>query len=65
MENTKINVLGTEYRVETHKISEDNYLEKKQARRMGHYREFRLMRLELPKRCKVKLIDRRGKHYDL
>lgn len=28
MENTKINVLGTEYRVETHKISEDNYLEK-------------------------------------
>ena len=150
MENTKINVLGTEYRVEIHKISDDNYLEKNRLagycgeeskliviadmsekkyfpcmdekeqetyrkktlrheimhaflnesgwligsqfslrrflrciknlefwsrpfissilllqRRMGHYREFRLMRLELPKRCKVKLIDRRGKHYDL
>lgn len=30
MENRKINVLGTEYRIETHKISEGNYLEKKQ-----------------------------------
>lgn len=28
MENTMINVLGTEYRIETHKVSEDSYLEK-------------------------------------
>ena len=28
MENRKINILGTEYRIETHKVSEDNYLEK-------------------------------------
>lgn len=27
MENTKINVLGTEYKIETHKVSEDKYLE--------------------------------------
>lgn len=27
MENTKINVLGMEYRIETHKVSEDSYLE--------------------------------------
>lgn len=27
MENTKINVLGTEYKIETHKVSEDSYLE--------------------------------------
>lgn len=26
MENTKINVLGMEYRIETHKVSEDSYL---------------------------------------
>ena len=26
MENTMINVLGTEYRIETHKVSEDSYL---------------------------------------
>lgn len=29
MENRKINVLGTEYRIETHKVSEDSYLEEK------------------------------------
>nr|DAE38062.1 MAG TPA: hypothetical protein [Bacteriophage sp.] len=28
MENRKINILGTEYRIETHKVSEDSYLEK-------------------------------------
>ena len=28
MENMKINVLGMEYRIETHKVSEDSYLEK-------------------------------------
>lgn len=27
MKNTKINVLGMEYRIETHKVSEDSYLE--------------------------------------
>lgn len=27
MENRKINILGTEYRIETHKVSEDSYLE--------------------------------------
>ena len=27
MENMKINVLGTEYKIETHKVSEDKYLE--------------------------------------
>lgn len=27
MQSTKINVLGTEYRIETHKVSEDSYLE--------------------------------------
>lgn len=27
MENRKINVLGTEYTIETHKVSEDSYLE--------------------------------------
>lgn len=27
MENMKINVLGMEYRIETHKVSEDSYLE--------------------------------------
>lgn len=27
MENTMINVLGTKYRIETHKVSEDSYLE--------------------------------------
>lgn len=26
MENRKINILGTEYRIETHKVSEDSYL---------------------------------------
>lgn len=29
MENRKINILGTEYRIETHKVSEDSYLEEK------------------------------------
>ena len=28
MKNRKINILGTEYRIETHKVSEDSYLEK-------------------------------------
>lgn len=28
MENRKINILGTEYWIETHKVSEDSYLEK-------------------------------------
>lgn len=28
MENRKINILGTEYRIETHKVSENSYLEK-------------------------------------
>lgn len=28
MENRKINILGTEYTIETHKVSEDSYLEK-------------------------------------
>lgn len=28
MENKKINILGTEYTIETHKVSEDSYLEK-------------------------------------
>lgn len=28
MENRKINILGTEYQIETHKVSEDSYLEK-------------------------------------
>lgn len=28
MGNRKINILGTEYRIETHKVSEDSYLEK-------------------------------------
>ena len=27
MENMKINILGMEYRIETHKVSEDSYLE--------------------------------------
>ena len=27
MENKKINILGTEYQIETHKVSEDSYLE--------------------------------------
>ncbi len=27
MENRKINILGTEYQIETHKVSEDSYLE--------------------------------------
>ena len=27
MENREINILGTEYRIETHKVSEDSYLE--------------------------------------
>lgn len=27
MENRKINILGTEYRIENHKVSEDSYLE--------------------------------------
>lgn len=26
MKNTKVNVIGTEYRIETHKTSKDNYL---------------------------------------
>nr|DAO94290.1 MAG TPA: hypothetical protein [Caudoviricetes sp.] len=30
MESMKINVLGTEYRIETHKVSEDSYLEENQ-----------------------------------
>lgn len=28
MESRKANILGTEYRIETHKVSEDEYLEK-------------------------------------
>ena len=28
MENRKVNILGTEYTIETHKVSEDEYLEK-------------------------------------
>lgn len=28
MENRKINILGTKYTIETHKVSEDEYLEK-------------------------------------
>lgn len=28
MKNRKFNILGTEYRIETHKVSEDSYLEK-------------------------------------
>lgn len=28
MENRKINILGTEYTIETHKVSDDSYLEK-------------------------------------
>lgn len=27
MKNMKVNILGTEYRIETHKVSEDSYLE--------------------------------------
>lgn len=28
MKNMKVNILGTEYTIETHKVSEDSYLEK-------------------------------------
>ncbi len=29
MESRKINILGTEYRIETHKVSEDSFMEEK------------------------------------
>ena len=28
MKNMKVNILGTEYSIETHKVSDDSYLEK-------------------------------------
>lgn len=31
MENRKINILGTEYRIEIHKVSEDSFMEEKQV----------------------------------
>ena len=29
MENIKVNILGTEYRIEIHKVSEDSFMEEK------------------------------------
>ena len=29
MENRKVNILGTEYRIEIHKVSEDSFMEEK------------------------------------
>lgn len=31
MENRKINILGTKYRIEIHKVSEDSFMEEKQV----------------------------------